>query len=203
MAKRIISIQHTQSLHHGSGMVGGWTDWDLTELGKKHAENIGRNLFEELKGQKWKIYSSDLIRAYQTVEPLARYMELEINIIKELREMNYTGKEGLGKTTEWFEKNAAPVSTDDCRAFPDAESWRDFWNRVAICCDKIAHDREDNIIIVSHGMTMSVWQYAWQGFGIRKFIYTGHPGGVSFMQINDNATRIINRWNDTYYMNCQ
>lgn len=201
MAKRVISIQHTQSLHHGSGLVGGWTDWELTNLGKRHAENIGCKLSEELKGQNWKIYSSDLIRAHQTVEPLARYMGLEINIMKELREMNYTGKEGLGKTTEWFEKNAAPVSSDDYQAFPDAESWRDFWDRVALCCDKISEDKEENVIIASHGMTMSVWQCAWLGFDIRDFIYTGHPGGVSYMQINDKGTRIINRWNDTFYMN--
>ena len=61
MAKKVISIQHTQSTHHGSGMVGSWTDWDLTELGKEHAENIGRKLSLELKGQDWKIYSSDLV----------------------------------------------------------------------------------------------------------------------------------------------
>jgi len=202
MAKRIIAIQHTQSTHHGSGMVGGWTDWELTNLGMEHAENIGRKLSEELKGQNWKIYSSDLKRAVQTVEPLANYMGIKINLIKDLREMNYTGEEAIGKTTKWFEENAAPTSAYDYRAFPGAESWRDFWDRVASCCDKIAEDKEDNVIIASHGMTMSVWQYAWLGFGMRDFIYTGHPGGVSFMQINDKGIRIINRWNDTLYMNC-
>ena len=35
--KHIITVQHTQSIHHTNGMVGSWTDWDLTEqrnLGK-------------------------------------------------------------------------------------------------------------------------------------------------------------------------
>ena len=31
--KNIITIQHTQSVHHTNGMVGSWTDWDLSELG--------------------------------------------------------------------------------------------------------------------------------------------------------------------------
>ena len=31
--KSIITIQHTQSVHHTNGMVGSWTDWELTELG--------------------------------------------------------------------------------------------------------------------------------------------------------------------------
>ena len=31
--KTIITIQHTQSVHHTNGMVGSWTDWELSELG--------------------------------------------------------------------------------------------------------------------------------------------------------------------------
>lgn len=33
VVKNIITIQHTQSIHHTNGMVGSWTDWDITELG--------------------------------------------------------------------------------------------------------------------------------------------------------------------------
>jgi len=31
--KTIITIQHTQSVHHTNGMVGSWTDWELSDLG--------------------------------------------------------------------------------------------------------------------------------------------------------------------------
>ena len=85
--KNIITIQHTQAVHHNTGMVGSWTDWELTDLGKEHAENIGRRLSAELKGQAYKIYSSDLIRAKQTVEPLARYLGVEIIYLRKLREI--------------------------------------------------------------------------------------------------------------------
>jgi len=47
---------------------------------------------------------------------------------------------------------------------------------------------------------MSIWQHAWLGLGISDFVYVGWPGGVSFMQINDAGRRLINRWNDTFYM---
>jgi probable phosphoglycerate mutase len=182
-------------------MVGGWADWELTALGKTHAKNIGRNLYNELKNEEWKIYSSDLARARQTAEPLARYMGLEINFVKELREMNHSGTEAADKSIKWHKENAAPTPTHDDRAFPSAESWREFWERVSGCCDRIASDGANNMIIVSHGMTMSVWQFAWLGLGICDFVYVGHPGGVCFMQVNDKGQRLINRWNDTFYMN--
>ena len=87
--KTITTIQHTQSVQHTNGMIGSWTDWELTDLGKEHAENIGRNLSAELKGKLYKIYSSDLLRAKQTAEPLARYMGIEIEYREKLREINF------------------------------------------------------------------------------------------------------------------
>ena len=46
--KTIITIQHTQSIHHMNGMVGSWTDWELTELGVNQAKRIGEKLKAEL-----------------------------------------------------------------------------------------------------------------------------------------------------------
>ena len=47
--KLILTVQHTQSLHHTNGMVGSWTDWDLTELGKTQADRIGAKLRDDGK----------------------------------------------------------------------------------------------------------------------------------------------------------
>ena len=84
--KHIITIQHPQSVHHTNGMVGSWTDWDLTELGKKQADNIGRKLKKEFEGKKVVIYSSDLKRAQQTAEAIAKYLGTEPVFKQELRE---------------------------------------------------------------------------------------------------------------------
>ena len=54
--KQIITIQHTQSIHHTNGMVGSWTDWDLSELGIEQAERIGQKLAKQLSGHKIVMY---------------------------------------------------------------------------------------------------------------------------------------------------
>lgn len=46
--KTIITIQHTQSTHHTNGMVGSWTDWELSELGVEQANRIRERLKSEL-----------------------------------------------------------------------------------------------------------------------------------------------------------
>ena len=84
--KNIITVQHTQSVHHTNGMVGSWTDWDLTELGKAQADHIGRKLKDELKDKNVVMYSSDLKRARQTAEEIAKYLGIEPILRQELRE---------------------------------------------------------------------------------------------------------------------
>jgi probable phosphoglycerate mutase len=199
--KNIITIQHTQSVHHNTGMVGSWTDWELTDLGREHAENIGRVLSAELEGQSWKIYSSDLIRARQTVEPLAKYMGVEIEYNEKLREMNLG--EAVGKTREWVQENTSKDWTRnnfDAQEFRGAETWREFWNRVSDLCRDIVEDDAENIILASHGVTLSIWQQIWLGQEISEFEYVGLPGGVSFLGITEKGRRVIHRWNDSSYM---
>ena len=199
--KNIITIQHAEAVHHKTKMVGSWTDWELTDLGKEHAENIGRKLSAELKGQPYKIYSSDLIRARQTVEPLARYMGVEIEYREKLREINLG--EAVGQTGEWAKANQSKEwsrAAFDTREFSGAETWREFWARVESVCADIIADEAENIILASHGVTMSVWQSVWRGEQIKAFEYTGLAGGVSFFAVNDNGERIVQRLNDPSYM---
>ncbi|HII4440724.1 TPA: hypothetical protein ACY4R4_001545 [Clostridium perfringens] len=41
-------INSFDTIKHTNGMMGSWTDWDLSELGIKQVNNIGRNLSREL-----------------------------------------------------------------------------------------------------------------------------------------------------------
>ena len=195
--KNIITIQHTQSVQHTNGMIGSWTDWELTGLGREQAENIGRNLSAELKGQAWKICSSDLARAKQTAQPLAGYMGIEIEYRDKLREI-YFG-EALGKTKQWARENRLPVNSIDDRSFPGAETWREFWNRIAGFCREIIAGEAENVIIVAHAGTLTIWQQLWLGEEIQMERFNP-SGGVSFMRMDDNGQRTIQRRCDLSYM---
>ena len=101
--KQIITIQHTQSIHHTNGMVGSWTDWDLSELGIEQAERIGQKLAKQLSGHKIVMYASDLLRAKHTAEIVEKHMGITPNIRTELRERNL-GK-CVGKSVQWLREN--------------------------------------------------------------------------------------------------
>ena len=199
--KNIITVQHTQSLHHVNGMVGSWTDWELSPLGKTQAENIGKNLSAELS-EKYVIYSSDLLRAKETAEIVSKYLGAAPILKTELRERNLG--EAVGKSVQWLRKNMEkPERTVDDRLFPSAESRRDEWNRLKPFFDEITSNSEENIMIVSHGDLLSVFNAMWLGLPVESLEKTeifGVSGGVSFLFENSDGKRFIKKLSDTSYM---
>ena len=200
--KRIITVQHTQSIHHTNGMVDSWTDWDLTELGKKQADHIGKKLSNELAGKKVVLYSSDLKRAIQTAEEIAKYLGIEPIFKQELRERNL-GK-CCGKSVQWLRENIeCPENTVDDRLFSDGESRRDAWNRLKSFYDEVINSKEENIIIVSHGDLLSIWNAMYIGLPVESFYEVdihGPAGGVSHMIIGDDGKHRVRHINDMSYI---
>lgn len=200
--KTIITIQHTQSVHHTNGMVGSWTDWELSELGVSQAKNIGKKLKTELDGREFVMYSSDLLRAKQTAENVGSYLGLTPILRSELRERNL-GK-CCGKSVQWLRENIEQQeNTIDDRLFSDAESRRDEWNRLKPFFDEIMSNEEENIIIVSHGDLLSVFNTMFLGLDVETINACemfGLAGGVSYMFENSEGKRFIKRISDMSYI---
>ena len=200
--KHIITVQHTQSVHHTNGMVGSWTDWDLTELGKKQADNIGKKLKEELADKDVTLYSSDLKRAGQTAEAIAKYLGIEPIFKQELRERNL-GK-CCGKSVQWLRENMEhPEKTVDDRLFSDGESRSDAWKRLEPFYEEMMESDEENIIIVSHGDLLSIWNAMFLGLEVESYYSVnihGPAGGVSHMLVSDDGKHLVRHINDMSYI---
>lgn len=200
--KTIITIQHTQSVHHINGMVGSWTDWELSELGVKHAKNIGEKLKSELAGKEFVMYSSDLLRARQTAENVGNCLGLTPVLRSELRERNL-GK-CCGKSVQWLRENMEqPERTIDDRLFSDAESRREEWNRLKPFFDEIMSNDEENIIVISHGDLLSVFNTMFLGLDVETlntFEISGLSGGVSHLVENNEGKRFIKKISDMSYI---
>jgi len=200
--KNIITIQHTQSIHHTNGMVGSWTDWDLSELGIEQANRIGEKLAKQLEGKQYVMYASDLLRAKHTGEIVAGYLGVTPIIRTELRERNL-GR-CCGKSVQWLRENLEmQEKTIDDRLFSDAESRRDEWNRLKPLFDEIMASEAENIIIVSHGDLLSVYNAMFLGLpveSLNEFELFGMAGGVSFMFENNEGKRFVKRMGDLSFI---
>ncbi|MDR1631130.1 MAG: phosphoglycerate mutase family protein [Oscillospiraceae bacterium] len=206
--KNIITIQHTQSLQHTNGMIGSWTDWDLTELGIEQAKRIGERLSVEIQHKQYVMYASDLLRTRHTAEIIARFLEIEPIFTETLREFNFG--EAVGKSKEWANKNTMVKTfpnwkTVDEKPFVGSESKREVWNRLLHFQDDIMANAENNFIIISHSGTLSVFFALWLGLDVEmlnRCDLSGNAGGVSFLHEDSDRKRIIRRLNDMQYLRC-
>lgn len=200
--KTIITIQHTQSIHHTNGMVGSWTDWDLSELGMEQAHNIGKNLSTQLADKKYVLYTSDLLRAQQTAEIVGQHLKITPILASELRERNL-GK-CVGQSVKWMKENVEVREKNiDDRMFSDAESRRDEWHRLLPFFNEIMANEHENIIIVSHGDLLSVFNAMWLGMDVEMLNSCelfGFAGGVTFMHESPEGKRFIKRMSDMSYI---
>lgn len=199
--KNIITIQHTQSIHHTNGMVGSWTDWPLSAKGKEQAWAIGQKLKAELGGKELTLYSSDLLRAKQTAQVIGEALGLVPILRTELRERNL-GR-CCGKSVQWLRENQeCQERTIDDRMFSDGESRRDEWNRLRPFFEEIMSNEEPNLLLVSHGDLLSVFRAMFLG-AAPEFLNTaellGLAGSVSHMFVDSDGKRFI-RLGDLSYL---
>ena len=88
MKTRLILIRHGESLGNSRRIILGHTDWDLSPLGYRQAEIAAAALADRHVDA---VYSSDLIRAYNTVLPMASSRGLPVITDSSLREF-YIGE---------------------------------------------------------------------------------------------------------------
>ncbi len=149
MGCRILFVRHGQSLGNLNGVFLGATDLDLSPLGHKQAENTANYLKSEKIDV---IYSSDLLRAYNTAVPTANLKNSKIITDKGLREIfagKWENKKFERLISEFPESYATIWLHNIGLAHPDGgESVAELENRVYNTILKIAEQNLNKTIAV-------------------------------------------------------
>ena len=147
---KLILIRHGESLGNASRRLLGHTDLDLSELGYRQAEAAADALEKEKIDA---IYSSDLLRAYNTAVPHADRRGLNIITSKKLREMMLGDWEGksvddvLIQYGDMYE--VAWLGGYGTFRFPGGESTLEGGERFFAECARIAAENENKTILVT------------------------------------------------------
>lgn len=154
---QLLLVRHGQSQGNAQGRFGGHLPTPLSALGHRQAEATGRALASEGVDT---IYSSDLLRAVQTAEPLARLLNLEINTTSAFRERSVGVMEG--KTFDEAaaahpEEYAALLQRDFEHVMPEGESYRQLLDRSTAALDSIlTRHAGETIALFSHTGTICI-----------------------------------------------
>ena len=145
-------------MRHGADPAdryGGWSTYGLTEAGRAQVHNAKK----VLRGKGiTKIYSSDLARAKETAEIVAKDLSLEITYLPQFRESNNGLLAGMLKT-EAVQKypglywNALAWT----QAWPEGESPEQFFHRIQRAWVEFKnHVGDSNVLLISHGGVMNI-----------------------------------------------
>lgn len=124
---------------------------DLCEEGYRQAALVGERL--KAAGIE-KVYSSDLLRAYQTAETANRYWKVEHVVCPEFREISFGDMEGLSDDVIAVKyadfKRQQSLMLEDL-AYPGGECAGDVIRRAMPELFKIAESGLERVVVVTHG----------------------------------------------------
>jgi 2,3-bisphosphoglycerate-dependent phosphoglycerate mutase len=187
MTTRLLLVRHGETEWNRSGLVQGWTDVPLTDLGRRQAGALAASVAPKNPRV---IYSSDSERAWETAEIMRADLAAlghhlpPVLIRRDLREIN----RGVWEGRNWQDIVAEdPVLYRACRTDPDAapeggESHRQLADRARRVLGSIAAAHPDQTVaVVAHG------RFIWAA----RLIATTEPLNPDILPVVPNAS-----WNE-------
>lgn len=151
MVTRLYLIRHGQSAGNAEGRFGGHSPTPLSKLGEEQAKITAQYLSKEKIDV---IYSSDLLRAVKTAEPLAELLDLPIIKTDAFRERKVGVLEGLtfDESKEKHPKDYyALVNRNIQHVITGGESYRQLLRRATGALREILQiHRGEKVAIFSH-----------------------------------------------------
>jgi len=148
---RLYLIRHGQSAGNAEGRFGGHGPTPLSELGLQQAEKTANVLAKEGLDV---IYASDLYRAVQTAEPLARLLDIPVHTSDAFRERHVGVLEGLtfDESKQAYPKDYyALVNRSINHVISGGESYRHLLKRITTKLhDVIRTHQHQRIAIFTH-----------------------------------------------------
>lgn len=183
---KFLIIRHGQSTANLEERYAGWYDAPLTELGRKQAaittDYILKNYHVDA------VYSSDLIRAVETVKEIAARANVPLVKEKALREID---------GGEWEEKQVEEIAreypeqaylwkTDIGKARPTGgESFAELQVRIDSALRKIAAENDGKTVVVaSHGGAIRTMQCLFENVPIEDMRKVPWTPNASVSEVN-------------------
>ena len=152
---RLIITRHGQSIANAQCRFAGHSDFDLSQTGHEQAKLVAKYIIENFKLDA--IYTSDLLRAYNTALPTALALSMELIPRTELREIFAGAWEGhtTDELAEIYSEDFAVWKNDysHCRC-TDGESMAEVYERAYSIVKEIADAHDGKTVMISTHATL-------------------------------------------------
>lgn len=202
---KLLLIRHGQSQGNAEGRFGGHLPTPLSARGHRQAEATAQALQAE---NITAIYASDLLRAVQTAEPLARLMDLEIKTDEAFRERSVGVMEG--KTFDEAasthpDEYAALLRRDFEHVMTGGESYRQLLDRSVAALDHVVAAHAGGCVaLFSHTGTICILALHLMGAldapALRPVWLATSNCGIGRFDLREDGYVRVNALNDTRHL---
>ncbi len=202
---QVILVRHGQSLGNAEGRFGGHTDTPLSPLGRKQARATALTLAPE---KLTALYCSDLPRAIETAEPLAKLSGLQIQPTDAFRERSVGVMEGLTfeeAAAQHPEQYQALLRRDFDHVLLGGESYRQTLERASRKLDEIlARNKGGRVVIFTHTGTICILALHIMGAldapKLKAVWIHSFNCGISRFDLRDDDYVRVSKINDTHHL---
>lgn len=184
---RFILARHGETEANKGGIFSGWTDFPLTNEGKKQIKKLGKELkrYEDIEC----VYSSPLPRALSTAKAIAGIIEKEIHTEDCLKEMNFGVFDGktFSEIQSQYEVEWKMWNDDYINyRIPDGENLIDVYERIVEFIDRLKNNDGTCVIVTHGGIIQTIITYLLD-LGLDKmWHFQCPPAGYVEIEYNDN-----------------
>ncbi len=190
MIEQLILVRHGETVHNVAGLAQGWGDSALSERGQRQVAALAHRVARMKPAA---IFSSPLQRARTTADAIAGSSGLDVQLIDDLREMNYGTWEG---------KSFLDVRRNDEESYrrwisdlnfpsPEGESHQHVFDRMRRAFEAIrAAANGHPVVAVTHGNAIR----------IAATVLLELPLSASRNLAQDNAAINISIWRGDRYV---
>ncbi|MBX5465090.1 MAG: histidine phosphatase family protein [Clostridia bacterium] len=206
--RRLLLVRHGETLFNQSGRYQGHTDIPLSEEGRRQAEALAGRLAPLTLAAVW---SSDLSRARETAERLARPHGLEVRVDPDLREMSFGAWEGLTRAEieERYGEDWRLYVEDATRHPPTGgETLAQLEQRSVGALRRALRQLEEEgrrgaLLLVSHGGTIKVITSFLMGWNLQqryRLVLENTSLTLLDLETEELGRSRLLRWNDTAHL---
>ena len=192
---RLLLIRHGYSTGNKEKRFSGQIDLPLSEQGKHQAELVCDYIQKNYKVDA--IYSSDLVRAVDTVKPLSLALSIPTQTYPELREINegiWQGQLMTDVAEKYPEDFARYKENLGLYQFEGGECYTTLLERLKPMMEKIISENpEKTVVIGTHGAVVRGLACVWQGIPLERLEETPRvPNGtLTEVEIEGANARLV------------
>jgi broad specificity phosphatase PhoE len=195
LIEQLILVRHGETLHNVSGVTQGWNDSALSVAGERQIRQLAEKIRQY---QPTALFSSPLPRAVSTANAISGITGLEVQLLEDLREMNYGEWEGqsfVNIRAEQADQFRRFVEDPACRC-PGGESHLDVRARMRRAFETISAAGA-RAIAVSHATAIRVGTTALLNVevGVSRHLAIDNASINIFIRRGDRF--VLKLWNDT------